>query len=312
MTTTPEISIVLPVYNGARYLRESIDSCLAQTFRNWELIIVNDCSTDESGAIAKEYAAKDKRIRVIHNETNLKLPASLNVGFRQAKGEYLTWTSDDNRYLPHALQRMIDFLHEHPKYIMVCTAFQYIDEAGEFVDATRFDSTFVPLRDHMLCHGGAIGACFLYHRSVLQTVGEYDAKWFLVEDYEYWLRIASKQHAIAAIHEVCYLYRRHSLSLTSREREIGKKDVAMRLTYWEKLNHTLSYEDRKIAIKNMLVRAGINSFRELKTFASEKCFTHPHDRMILYTELVRNSCKMPERLLRHWIIKPIKKRLKAA
>jgi len=81
----PKVSIVLPVYNGAKYLRESVDSCLAQTFSNWELIIVNDCSTDESSAIAEEYAAKDERIRVIHNETNLKLPASLNAGFCQAK-----------------------------------------------------------------------------------------------------------------------------------------------------------------------------------------------------------------------------------
>lgn len=109
------------MHNGAEYLRESIESCLAQTFRNWELIVVNDCSTDESGAIAEEYAAMDERIRVIHNETNLKLPASLNVGFRQAKGEYLTWTSDDNLYLPHALQRMIDFLREQPEYAMFAT-----------------------------------------------------------------------------------------------------------------------------------------------------------------------------------------------
>jgi len=306
MTTAPEISIVLPVYNGARYLRESIDSCLAQTFRNWELIIVNDCSTDESGAIAEEYAAKDERIRVIHNETNLKLPASLNAGFRQAKGEYLTWTSDDNRYLPHALQRMLDFLHEQPEYTMVCTAVECIDDEGLFTNYV-----LIPLQHHLLCCN-SVGACFLYRRNVLETVGEYDTNCFLAEDYEYWLRIACK-HKIGTVNQVSYLYRFHSQSLTSRKKqEILAKDVEIRLTYWAKLGNTLSYKERKIALKSIVANADITSIGEFKTFAQEKCFAHPHDRMILKHLLCELIVKMPERLCRQWIIKPIKTRLKAA
>ena len=75
------ISIVLPVYNGEKYLRESIDSVLNQTYRNWELIIVDDCSTDSSAKIAKEYTNKDKRIYYYRNENNLRLPRNLNKGF---------------------------------------------------------------------------------------------------------------------------------------------------------------------------------------------------------------------------------------
>ncbi len=100
------VSVILPVYNGEDTIAESIDSVLAQTYQNLELVIVNDCSTDGTQAILKEYEAKDRRVRVIDNSVNLKLPRSLNVGFSDAKGEYLTWTSDDNLYHPSAIEEM--------------------------------------------------------------------------------------------------------------------------------------------------------------------------------------------------------------
>ena len=80
------ISVVLPVYNGEKYLRESIDSVIAQTYQNWELLIVDDCSTDSTALIAKEYAEKDSRIHYYLNEKNLRLPRNLNRGFSLAKG----------------------------------------------------------------------------------------------------------------------------------------------------------------------------------------------------------------------------------
>ena len=106
----PKVSIVLPVYNGEKYLRESLDSILTQTFSDWELIIVNDCSTDGTQNIIEEYVSKDSRIRTIKNSINQKLPESLNIGFRISTGEYLTWTSDDNMYRPEALEVMTNYL----------------------------------------------------------------------------------------------------------------------------------------------------------------------------------------------------------
>jgi len=280
------ISIVLPTYNGAKYIRESIDSCLAQTFRNWELIVVNDCSTDESGAIAEEYAANDERIRVIHNETNLKLPVSLNVGFRQARGEYLTWTSDDNLFLPHALERMVNFLRERTEYVMVCAPYEKIDSEGK-----PLQRVYYPLRHHIL-GGSCIGAAFLYHRCVLETVGEYDANWFLVEDYEYWLRIASK-YAIGTINEVLYLYRLHPQSLTScKQKEIGEKHTELILTYWGGSPNTFSYEDRKTIIKGMIRALGLKeNIEELKAFAARPCFANTMDRKIFNSLLLKYTLK---------------------
>src|SRR5262245_32445776 len=106
----PIVSIILPTYNGSRYIRESIDSCLAQEFSDFELIIVNDCSTDNTPAIIEEYANKDGRIRVLHNQVNKKLPRSLNAGSDIARGKYHTWTSDDNFYAPGALKELVQHL----------------------------------------------------------------------------------------------------------------------------------------------------------------------------------------------------------
>ena len=86
----PKISVILPTYNGERWLAESIKSVIDQTEHNWELIIVNDCSKDNTLKIAQSFAERDKRIFVISNEVNKKLPATLNIGFSYAKGKYLT------------------------------------------------------------------------------------------------------------------------------------------------------------------------------------------------------------------------------
>ena len=100
------ISIVLPIYNGEKYMKQSIDSVINQTYANWELLIVDDGSTDNTAAIAREYAEKDNRIKYYKNPQNMRLPKTLNRGFSLATGDYLTWTSDDNYYYPTALEKM--------------------------------------------------------------------------------------------------------------------------------------------------------------------------------------------------------------
>ena len=125
------ISIVLPVYNGERYLRESIESVIAQTYTTWELLILDDCSTDRSAEIAKEYEKKDSRIHYYRNERNLRLPRNLNKGFSLAKGNYLTWTSDDNRFRPNALEKMYLTLASDGKAQFVFASCRVIDGDGK-------------------------------------------------------------------------------------------------------------------------------------------------------------------------------------
>ena len=242
MTQVPAklVSIVLPVYNGERYLAESIQSVLGQTYKNWELIIVNDCSTDDSVAIIESFAQKDPRIRIVHNATNLKLPNSLNAGFALSQGEYLTWTSDDNRFRPRALERMVDFLDEKPSVSLVYTDFTRISSEGEVLKK----EIAAPMNE--LIQSVVVGACFLYKRSLYKALGDYKADLFLAEDYEYWLR-ASLSFELAPLNEDLYEYRMHQSSLTAtRKREVIEAHSNLLLGYIDKVQYASARAKAKV------------------------------------------------------------------
>ena len=204
------VSIVLPVYNGEKYLRESIDSVLSQTYQNWELIIVDDCSTDSTQSIVSEYVKKDDRIRYYRNGSNLKLPKNLNKGFSLTKGDYLTWTSDDNRFLPQAIEKMVKFLEKNTDIQFVYASNYIINNEGKIIE-----SYSVPIETRKYIVGdNPVGACFMYTREVYQTIGDYNPELVLVEDFDYWQRICMKFGAIG-LPDYLYEYRRHEGALTS-------------------------------------------------------------------------------------------------
>ena len=203
------ISIVLPVYNGERYLRESIDSVMAQTWENWELLIMDDCSDDASPEIAKQYAARDSRIRYYRNEKNLRLPGNLNKGFSLSAGDYLTWTSDENRYRPDALEKMLDTLKRTGKKFVFASC-RVIDGDGNEIEYMSVGKNSLKA----VVGENQVGACFLYSREVYETIGDYDPMLELTEDFDYWQRTLARFDA-AVIEDILYDYRWHDGALTS-------------------------------------------------------------------------------------------------
>lgn len=226
----PAISIVLPVYNGEKYLSESIESIINQNYRNWELIIVNDCSTDNSPWIIEEYAKKDDRISVIHNSVNRRLPHSLNVGFSKARGKYYTWTSDDNMYRKEALEKMYYYMENYASAPMVVASMTMVDTNGVIVG--KYGSYNQP----EMAYGNKVGACFLYRSEIVDSIGGYDPNRFLVEDYDYWLRILFRYGEIRIIKEDLYIYRLHDGSLSEKKKTQVKEELyKLRTKYLEKL-----------------------------------------------------------------------------
>ena len=212
-----KISIVLPVYNGSEYLAESIESVLAQTYANWELIVVNDCSTDNTLAIASDFANKDARIKVFSNKENLKLPNTLNAGFEHATGGYYTWTSDDNKYKPDALRVMVECLEKNPDTVMVYANYKTIDSNGNVIELAE-----KPEPKYMFV-GNVVGACFLYRSDAAHKVGLYDANLFLAEDYDYWIRLY-EVGKVLHIKDDLYCYRIHGKSLTeTRKNQVDEQ-----------------------------------------------------------------------------------------
>lgn len=212
MSDAPLISIVLPTYNGSKFIRTSIDSCLNQAFRNFELIIVNDCSTDDTPQIIEAYAQLDSRIRIIHNEQNKKLPLSLNTGFDAARGKYHTWTSDDNYYAPEALQTLADILENNPGYDLVYTDYTLIDDDGKTFGTRTFNNIYDGFTQWLGC-----GACFLYKAEVYTANNGYNPSAFLIEDYDFFMRafLQFRLYYHNAYH--LYYYREHPGSLTSTQ-----------------------------------------------------------------------------------------------
>ncbi len=204
----PLISVVLPVYNGEKFVSDAIHSILNQTYTNFELIIVDDCSTDRTSTIISEFAKQDARIKIITNQINKKLPASLNVGHQNVKGEYITWTSDDNLYKPNAFE---DYLHhlQNTQSQIVYSDFDLINDNGVVIKRRDLSEP------EYLINGNFVGASFLYKKEVFESLKGYNEKLFLVEDYDFWLR-AFNRFKFYYIKESLYRYRLHGESLTSQ------------------------------------------------------------------------------------------------
>lgn len=200
------ISIVLPVYNGEKYLKYSIDSILNQTYKDIELVIVNDCSTDRTTEIIDAYCKNDSRVSVINNTTNQKLPKSLNIGFSHCKGDYYTWTSDDNIMLSNAMERLLDDLQKTGADLAFSRC-ETIDSNGNTIGKTELYNDL----NELYCNNIVL-ASFLYKKEVHDELHGYDVTKFLVEDYDFWLR-AYRQFKFYFEPEILYQIRFHSQNL---------------------------------------------------------------------------------------------------
>lgn len=236
----PLISIVLPTYNGSRYIRKSIDSCLQQTFKDFELIIVNDCSTDDTLNIINDYCAKDPRVKLINNEFNKKLPLSLNTGFRKAEGKYFTWTSDDNYYAPNALERMVQVLEANSSIDLAYADYYIVDENDKVVGERIFGDVYESFNKWL----GA-GACFLYKREIHRANNGYNPAAFLIEDYDFFVRAFMKFNFFYLRTPQLYYYREHSASLTATQ------NFAVNFISKIFLERNLAGLEKKLSIKEL-------------------------------------------------------------
>ena len=220
----PLVSIVLPTYKRPKLLAQAVASVLAQSHENWELIVVDDHSPDDTPQVMAAF--DDPRIRYVRNDPNLKLPRTLNRGFALARGELLTWTSDDNLFEPHAIERMVARLQRGDCDLVYADYYLFSQQDAQ---GRPLDIHHDRLPDVVqLEKGNHIGACFLYTRQVFESIGDYDPELFLVEDYDYFIRVAQR-FRLAHIAEPLYYFRRDDDTLyLSRFAEVKASDVLVR------------------------------------------------------------------------------------
>lgn len=215
----PRVSVILPVHNGAAYLETAAASILGQTFADFELICVDDGSSDATPQLLEQIAASDSRVRIIANRPNKGLPGALNVGFAAARGALHSWTSDDNIARPQLLERLVAALDRHPEAAIAHANYTLIDGAGAVIGFQKVG----PASDILL--GNRIGAAFLYRAELTRALSGYDEALFGVEDYDFWLR-AARSFRFVTLDEDLYLYRRHGASLTDRRSQTIHRMVA--------------------------------------------------------------------------------------
>lgn len=214
--TSPRITVALSVYNNGPYLAAALDSVLAQSFTDFELLIVNDGSTDESRAIIDDYAARDMRIRAIH-QANQGLIASLNLMIAQARGDYIARMDGDDIALPDRFALQVAFLDAHPDHGVVGTCVTAITENG----ARRTDRTIDHATTSEAVHAALEGGPLLCHpsvmmrRSLVAEMGGYRAAYRHCEDYDLWLRLAERTR-MTNLPQRLLLYRYSSTQVSNR------------------------------------------------------------------------------------------------
>ncbi len=213
----PLVSVITPVFNGASWLEESIDSALAQTFPFLEIIVVNDGSTDDSLEIARARARNNKRIRVV-DQDNAGLPNARNRAMKMARGAYLALLDADDAWLPNHLQVAMQAIERDPDLGLVHSNIERIDANGERVDIPErswhegmdaFDA--LALRhEHVSCPTA------VFSRSALDMVGGFDPRFTGLgcEDRDLWLRIAAR-FRIRYVDQVTARYRVHSAGMSA-------------------------------------------------------------------------------------------------
>lgn len=239
------VSVILPVYNQASLLRDSINSVLAQTYGDFELIVVNDGSKDDVESVLAEFVEHPKvRLLTQHNQ---KLPKALSNGFEFARGEFWTWTSADNLMEPEQLSKMVEFLRARPDVAMVYADYLAIDDRGQPLRDPTFrphnrrgpDSPEIHLprttAELNTVKDNFIGACFMYRASAGRVLGEYDPFTMGVEDYDYWMRVNDLlriEHI--GTDDLLYRYRVHDNTLNARAAQLKIFDRGFELMEYER------------------------------------------------------------------------------
>jgi len=216
-----EVTVLMAVYNGGRYLKSSIESILTQTFRDFELLIINDCSTDRSVKTIESF--HDDRIKIHNNERNLGQTKSLNAGLKIASGEYIARIDADDIALPQWLEVQVNHIKDYPDVSVVSCFVFAIDEHNKIKKLykpplNREDIILRSLIASPINHVGSI-----LKKSDIMEKGGYDERYVTAADYDLWGRLHRDDFKITTTTKILMAIREHAQSLSSTER--GKREL---------------------------------------------------------------------------------------
>lgn len=213
------ISIITPVFNSEGYIAETIESVLAQTYADWEMIIVDDCSTDNSKEIIRKFVKEDKRIHLIEFEENSGTGKARDIALQNAKGRFVAFLDSDDMWMPEKLEKQIRFMTKN-NYPISFTSYKMIDENGS--DLERLVRVVESVNLHQYLKNTIIG----YSSSMidLKQTGSFQIADIRIRvDTQVWISLLKKGFVAYGLDEVLMIYRVHKNSISSNKFYAAKK-----------------------------------------------------------------------------------------
>ena len=247
-------SVIVPVYKVEKYLPKCIESVLNQTFSDFELIVINDCSTDGTGDILNKFAELDSRVKVYTNETNLRLPSSLNKAISFSQGKYIARMDADDICLPERLEKQYNFMENNPKVALSSCRFMtlkngVISSGGCGGKCDNESIKALLLVTNPILHPGIIAKA-----DAIRSLG-YDKNFTCTEDMELWTRFALSGYEIEIMPQYLMIYRLHDKQITGTTLEKQHKEViAVQKKYYGKFLETMDSDREKFYIEGIYFR----------------------------------------------------------
>lgn len=301
------ISVIIPCYNTGRFIREALNSILSQTYKNFEIIAIDDCSTDDTWNILIEYEKLDIRIRAYRNETNLGLINTLNKAISLCRGDYIARMDSDDISMPTRFEKQLKILTDDSTIDIVSVFPVMIDEQSNFHSSQRhfYCTTTYSAKFKVLFESPFLHAAILAKSEVLISHPYiYNENFLHIEDYELWSRLLYKENVtFKIIPEHLYLYRLNPNSV-SHKFFYQQCDNHLSLSKWN-LKMYLNYEVNDETLKILLLRNLdfntikpqnlIHSTRELKKIKSRFLTNYKSDNILAHKEI---ETWMQQRILR--------------
>ncbi len=216
-----EVSVIMSVYNGAAFLKSAIESILAQDLVNFEFIIMDDCSTDDSAQIIRSY--QDPRIIFIQNTTNLGLTKSLNLGLKVAKGKFIARMDSDDVSRVDRLQTQFNYMKAHPEVWVLGSSATEIDSQGQSNNVIQMPSSPGWIQLLMLLGNNMIHPSVMFDKAKILAIGGYDENFIYSQDFDLWSRVLQKNGILENLSEPLIQLRYHSQSISATKHNLQKK-----------------------------------------------------------------------------------------
>jgi glycosyltransferase involved in cell wall biosynthesis len=262
------VSIITPVYNGQDFLDRSIKSVLAQTYENWELLLIDDGSSDNSVQIIKYYL-EDNRIKLLRNESNSGIPTTRNKGIENSTGEFIALLDQDDEWLPHKLEKQVNrFLEIDDSFGLIYSNVEVRTDQGILADQKKEIEPEVSIQSNlelMLSRNLITSPTAMVKRKALEEVGLFDEsiRWG-GDDYDLWIRIAHK-YKFDYIDEVLCIRHEHQQNYSADKKRMMLKTIELGEKYVEQFGLEPSLS-RKLK-SNHYYRYGIESIKKLRVLS---------------------------------------------